>query len=152
MFSVSSSLRGRVGWKRDLGFQGWMLMRDKILPRQRILELYLRTAVGYRNVVMPVSLLSHLASSSQASQFPLAKRLKGGQYQPTESFLQYPKPDDATSDSWNLTRLVEGRLQDAPSPHDQISCTRVVCGAGSFGQVESARIGISDGHAHCGDV
>jgi hypothetical protein len=119
---------------------GMMSMRDNVLPRQRILELYLRTAVQKRHArfsAVSPCIFCHKPAIS------IIKALKKGQSRPTERFVQPPKSEKATSDSWNLTRLLKAIPQDSRVrtpllPTIQTNCTRVVRGAGSFGQVESA--------------
>jgi hypothetical protein len=74
---------------------GGMSMRDNVLPRQR-LELYRRL---------------------ETSSCPFLCYLR---VNPLDRFVQPPKSQKATSDSWTLTRLSKQYLknQDAPSPHD----------------------------------
>jgi hypothetical protein len=59
--------------------------------------MYLRTALQERFLTL------HLRHEPAIS---ISKRLRGVD-QGTERFAQPPKPENATSDSWNLTRLVE---------------------------------------------
>jgi hypothetical protein len=76
---------------------GGMSMRDNVLPRQRILEL---------------------------SAISIVKALKRGQ--PTKQFVQPPKSEEATSDSWTLTRLLEAIPQESGRPFSPRSRSIIV--------------------------
>jgi hypothetical protein len=61
-------------------------------------------------------------------QFPLSKRLKEVNLdsQPTERFLQPPKSEKATSNSWTLTRLLEAIPQEPGRPFSPRSRSIIV--------------------------